>query len=155
MVMIRNLLVGIGFALTLGTPTAASAQLQDGTTVHVRLVSPITSESARAGDTINFVVTRDVVVNGAVVIARGTPAVGSVVAARRAIWGFIDHHPVLSLAFVKTTAVDGQLVRLRAANAYGQVNIDRSDHHHYLQWATEGDTFEALVAGEYVLGGLK
>jgi len=57
---------------------------------------------------------------------------------------------VLSFAFVETTAVDGQPVRLRAPNAYGQVNIDREGYHHDFQWATEGDTFEAAVVGDYV-----
>jgi hypothetical protein len=137
-------------ALMLATPTAAAAQLQDGTIVNVRLVSPITSEDAKPGDAIALVVTKDVVVNGAVLIARKTPAVGSVVVARRASWGFTWHRAALALAFTQTTAVDGQAIRLRATNAYGQVNIDRSDYHHDLQWATEGDVFQASVAGDYV-----
>jgi len=147
---IRNLGACAGLAwLMLASPTAATAQLQDGTIVHVRLVSPLTSEDAKPGDTIGFLVTRDVVVDGAVVIKRKTPAVGTVVAARRASWGFIWRHAVLSFAFVETTSVDGQSIRLRASNGYGQVNIDRNDYHHNLQWATEGDTFEASVAGDY------
>jgi hypothetical protein len=149
---IRHLVACAGLVwLMLATPTAATAQLQDGTIVHVRLRGPITSEDARTGDRIAFVVTRDVVVDGAVVIARKTPAVGTVVAARRASWGFIWHHGALSFAFVETTAVDGQSIGLRASNGYGQVNIDRGDYHHDLQWATEGDTFDAAVAGNYVL----
>jgi hypothetical protein len=147
---IRNLVACTGLAsLVLATPPAVAAELQDGTIVHIRLVSPITSEDAKAGKTIAFVVTRDVVVDGAVVIARKTPAVGIVVAARRASFGFIWHRPLLSFAFMQTTAVDGQSIRLVATTGYGQVNIDRSDYHHNLQWASEGDVFEASVGGNY------
>src|SRR5215475_3213930 len=104
---IRNLVTCIGLAwLIFATPTTVAAQLRDGTIVHVRLVSPITSENAKAGDSLPFVVTRDVVVDGAVVIARKTPAAGLIVAARRANWGFIYHRPLLSFAFVQTMAVD-------------------------------------------------
>jgi hypothetical protein len=148
---IRTLVVCTGLAwLMLAAPAAVAAELQDGTIVHVRLVSPITSEDAKAGDTVRFVVTRDVVVDGAVVIARKTPVLGKVVAARRASWGFIDHRGMLAFAFVQTTAVDGQSIGLRATNGYGLVSIDRGDYHHDLQWATEGDTFDASVAGTYI-----
>lgn len=147
---IRSVLAGAGFVgLMVAAPAAAAAQLPDGTIVQVRLISPITSEDAKPGDTIRFSVTRDVIIDGNVVIPRKTRAVGTVVAARRARWGFIWRRPVLSFAFVETTAVDGQPVRLRAPNAYGQVNIDREGYHHDLQWATEGDTFEAAVVGDY------
>jgi hypothetical protein len=96
-------------------------------------------------------VTRDVLVNGAVVIARGTPVAGIVLVARRASTGFIWHNAKLAFTFVRTTGVDGQPVRLRAPNGGGdgRVNIDRDDLHHRLQWATEGDTFQAVVAGNY------
>jgi len=134
----------------LATPEAVAPQLPDGAIVHMRLVSPVTSETAHVGDSIAFVVTRDVIANGAVVIARKTPALGTVVIARRANWGFWGWYSGrLSLAFTQTTAVDGQTIRLRTTNDYGQVNIDRGDYHHAFQWATEGDTFEAFVAGTY------
>jgi hypothetical protein len=147
---IRNLVsCAVLASLTVAASAARAAELQDGTIIHVRLVSPISSEDAKAGNSVAFVVTKDVIVDGAVVIARKTPAVGAIVAARRASFGFISHHAVLSFAFIQTTAVDGQSIRLRASNVSGEVNIDRSDYHHNLQWATEGDTFQAAVAGNY------
>ena len=153
MSMTRILLTCAGISsLMLATPGAVAPQLEDGAVVHMRLVSPVTSETANVGDSIAFVVTRDVVANGAVVIARKTPALGTVVVARRANWGFGRWYSGrLSLAFMQTTAIDGQTIRLRATNGYGQVNIDRGDYHHAFQWATEGDTFEASVAGTYAL----
>jgi hypothetical protein len=145
---IRNVVAFTSLAwLMLAVPNAVAADLPDGTIVHLRLVSPITSELTKAGDTIRFVVDRDVIIDGAVVIARKTPAVGTVVAARRASRGdFVVHHAKLQLTFIQTRTVDGQPIRLRACNDYGQVNIDRGDYHHDLQWATEGDVFEASVA---------
>src|SRR5438105_4439611 len=55
---------------------AAAAQLPDGTRVPVRLLNVITSETSATGDFIEFVVTRDIVVSGEVVIPRGSHTVG-------------------------------------------------------------------------------
>lgn len=137
--------------LSIGPTSAAIGQLLDGTVVQLRLVSPITSEDAKAGDRIRFVVTRDVVVNGGVLVERGAPAEGGIVAARRASWGFIWHKAALAFAFTQTTAVDGQPIMLRAMNPGGVVKVDRSDYHHNLQWATEGDPLEASIVGNYVV----
>ncbi|HUK33478.1 MAG TPA: hypothetical protein VLV86_06195 [Vicinamibacterales bacterium] len=73
---------------------------------------------------------RDVVVD-VVVIARTTPVEGTVVAARPASWGVVSHHAVPAFAFVQTTALDGQSIRLRATNGYGQVNV--GNYHRDLQ----------------------
>jgi hypothetical protein len=148
---IRILLPLLSLAwLMLAPSSAVAAELRDGTIVQVRLVSPISSELAKPGDSIRFVVASDVVVNGAVVIARKTPALGAVVTARRTGHNSSRRHPILAVSFIQTTGVDGQAIRLRAPNDYGQVTIDRSDYHHELQWATEGDVFHASVAGDYV-----
>jgi hypothetical protein len=146
------LLAAAGLAsvmLSTTSASAAAAQLPEGTVVHVRLVSPITSETAKAGDRIHLVVTRDVIVDGLVVIARRTPAEGAIVAARRASWGFIWHRAKLQFTYIQTTSVDGQLIRLRAQSLDNRVNVNRSDYHHGLQWATEGDPLEAYVVGNY------
>jgi len=134
-----HLLAATGLAaFMLSTPASATAaQLPEGTVVYVRLLSPITSETAKAGDRIHFVVTSDVVAGGDVVIARRTPAEGAIVAARRASWGFIWHRAKLAFTFVQTTGVDNR------------VNINRGDYHHGLQWASEGDPLAAYVVGNY------
>src|SRR5262249_33426016 len=119
------------------------------TIVHVRLLSPITSEDSKAGDRIRFVVTKDVIADGVVIIARKTSVAGTVTAARRASWGFIWHRAVLAFAFDRTTEVNGQDVTLRSRTPSCQVTINRSNYHHNLQWANGGDTFEASVAGNY------
>ena len=58
----------------------------------------------------------------------------------------------LTKGLAQTTAVDGQTVTLRAPNAGGVISIDRSDYHHNLQWATEGDPLEASIVGNYAVG---
>ena len=148
----RHLLAATGLAsLMLSTTSApaAAAQLPEGTAVHVRLVSPITSETAKAGDRLHFVVTSDVIADGLVVITRRTPAEGAIVAARRASWGFIWHRARLAFTYIQTRGVDGQLIQLRALSIDNRVNINRGDYGHGLQWATEGDPLEAYVVGNY------
>ena len=141
----------VSLMLSTTPASATTAQLPEGTVVHVRLISPITSETAKAGDRLHFVVTSDVVSDGVVVIARRTPAEGAIVAARRASWGFIWHRAKLAFTYIQTTGVDGQLIRLRALSLDNRVNINRGNYSHGLQWATEGDPLEAYVVGNYDL----
>jgi hypothetical protein len=134
-------------------PAAASAgQLADGTMVHVRLLNPISSETSTRGQPLAFVVTRDVIVDGEVVIARGTHASGMIVKARRADWGAFDEDRArLAFAFHHTIATNGQVISLRASpvrRPNDRITIDRSGRK-YLQWASETDPFEAYVDGTY------
>jgi hypothetical protein len=142
-------------ALVLVAPRqAAAAHLPQGTRVPVRMTSMISSERSQSGDPVAFVVTADVMVDGVVVIPRGTAVAGWVLKVRRRSWGFISHDAKLTLMFGHTTSTGGQPVRLRASNLDpmgGRVEIDRDRRHHGLQWAGVGDTFEAYVDGEYDL----
>jgi hypothetical protein len=145
--------VWLWFALLL--PAATSPiYLADGTMVRVRLLNPITSELSTSGQPIGLVVTRDVIVGGEVVIARGAQVSGMIVKARRADWEFLDDDKAqLAFTFHHTTTTNGQVIRLRASptrrpNDRVVVNRSRYDHHD-LQWATEGDTFYAYVDGNY------
>jgi len=138
----------------LAASPAAAAHLREGTRVPVRMTSTINSESSQAGDPVAFVVTSDVVVDGAVVIARGTPVAGWLLKVQRRSWGFISHDAKLIFMFSHTTARNGTAIRLRSSNVDpmgGRVEIDRDRRHHGLQWAGVGDTFEAYVDGEYDL----
>jgi hypothetical protein len=141
--------------LVLLAPSLASAAgLREGTPVPVRMTSVINSEDSKSGDPVAFIVTSNVVVDGVVVIARGTRATGWVLKARRSAQGFIWHDAKLTFMFSYTTATNGQPIRLRSSNLDpngGHVVIDRDRRHHGLQWAAEGDTFEAYVDGNYDL----
>jgi hypothetical protein len=140
-------------SLVLWLPGNALAErLGDGTPVRVRLLKPINSESAKSGQPLEFVVTRDVVVDGRVLIKRGTLVSGAVVRARRADWDFTDHdHPKLAFRFHHTTASNGGTIHLRASSVRqkdDQVVLERYRGHELL-WAGEADTFEAFVDGDY------
>ena len=125
-------------AVWLGVTASAAAsasELRDGTSVPVRLVGAIDSETARPGQRLRFVVTANVVSDGGeTLIQRNTAVNGVVTDARRARWGFSNRQPRLAFAFTLTTARDGQIVRLRASvrvesggKAQLQLRVDRAD----------------------------
>ena len=135
-------------------PSGVSAvQLSDGTPVIVRLLRPINSETSKSGQSLEFVVTSDVIVDGEVLITRGTRAVGMIVESRRARWRFSDHdHPRLAFRLHYTIASSGQVINLRASPTRRRDNhlvVDRLGRRHELQWAGEADTFETYVDGNY------
>lgn len=58
---------------------AAQVPVRDGQTVSLKLRNVITTDNVRKGDTIEFEVSEDILVNGHVVIAKGATAQGKVV----------------------------------------------------------------------------
>lgn len=141
------------FLMTLTASTLSAAELRDGTRIQVRLLTFISSEESKEGDPIEFVVTKDVVADGRVLIAGGTRVLGSVVKAKRARWGdSSNRHAKLAFVFTYTVASNGALVRLRGPapqRSDGRQKIDRDKFHHAFQWAFEADTFDAYVDGNY------
>jgi len=130
---------------------ATAVQVPDGTPVPVRLLRPIDSQTAKVGDPLTFIVSRDVVVDGTLVIRRGARVFAEVVKARPAHWSSL-HGGKLEFRFSQTTAVDGRALRLRASlvpREKDRVLVDRDDLHHSLQWASEADAFNAYVDGTY------
>ena len=63
----------------LAQSVSADVPLVDGTRVRVRLAQVISSETSTPGDVIACTVIQDVVVDGVVVIAHGTPVTGRIV----------------------------------------------------------------------------
>lgn len=62
-------------------PAVASAQeivLKNQTAVHLKLGRPLSSETAKVGEEVNFEVAEPVIVNGRTVVDKGAPAVGAV-----------------------------------------------------------------------------
>jgi hypothetical protein len=134
------------------TSPASAGRLQDGTVVPVRMVGIINSETSNAGQPLVFVVTDDVVIDGAVAIKRGTAVAGEVTRVRRAKWGFTDKKPILEFTFRLTTASNGQVIPLRASAGRGSqatVVVDRGRRHHQIRWAGDADMFRAYVDGTY------
>ena len=94
-------------------PTEDEIVLAEGTPLVVVTAHEITSKEAKPNDTVKFTVNEDVIVNGQVVIRKGTEAVGSVVTAQKG--GYMGNSGKLAIAVETTTTVDGQPLKLRAA----------------------------------------
>jgi hypothetical protein len=75
-----SLVAGLIFLSLLALPGfAARVPLRDGQTVKLKLRNVITTDNVRKGDTIEFEVSEDVLINGHVAIAKGATAQGKVV----------------------------------------------------------------------------
>lgn len=92
---------------------AAEVVLPDGTQLNVITTEEISSKTAAEGDALTFKVDEDIVVNGKVVIAKGTLVKGEVSNAKKS--GRMGKAGALSIRVLSTEAVDGQKVKLRAS----------------------------------------
>ena len=95
--------------------------LTEGTPVKVVLVEEISTKTAKLGDPVSFEIAQDVIVNGVVLLSRGTRAKGAVINASPA--GRIGKSGKLAIAIESTTTVDGNELKLRAAQ--GREGRDR------------------------------
>ena len=87
--------------------------LTEGTSLNLITAHEISSKVAKLGDAVSFKVDEDVVINGHVVISKGTPAKGSVMNAEKS--GRMGKSGKLGIQVESTTTIDGQPLRLRAA----------------------------------------
>lgn len=87
----------------------------EGTLVTIRPQAEISTETARTGDTVQFVVTDAVTVQGRTVIAEGAAVTGTVLLARES--GRANHAGELVLGIDRVTAVDGKPLPLRLSAA--------------------------------------
>lgn len=87
--------------------------LAEGTPINVITAQEITSKEAKPNDPVNFTVNEDVVVNGQVIVRKGTSALGSVINAEKG--GYMGKSGKLAVQVESTTTVDGQPLKLRAA----------------------------------------
>jgi hypothetical protein len=149
--------VAVAVSFVLAAPahsvSAADVHLIDGTRVRVRLTQVISSDTSTPGDVIGLNVVRDVVVDGVVAIAHGTPVTGRIVAAAPSRW---RRHPArLIFRITETTSVAGQLIRLRSSRTTSGdgivvMNTTRSA---LLIWAADGTPFDAFVDGDHTVAG--
>jgi hypothetical protein len=96
--------------------------LAEGTAINVVTVDETTSKDAKPNDQVKFEVDEDVVVNGQVVVRKGTPAIGSVINAEKR--GYMGKSGKLAIQVESTQTVDGQPLKLRAAK--GREGKDKS-----------------------------
>jgi hypothetical protein len=87
--------------------------LAEGTPINVAVAKEVTSKEAKPNDPVDFTVVDDLVINGQVVVRKGTPAVGSVINAEKG--GYMGKSGKLAVQVESTSTSDGQRLKLRAA----------------------------------------
>jgi hypothetical protein len=97
--------------------------LPEGTPINVITAQEVTSKAAKPNDPVNFTVNEDLVINGQVVVRKGTPAIGSVINAEKG--GYLGKSGKLGIQVESTQTVDGQPLKLRAAK--GKEGKDKTD----------------------------
>ena len=85
----------------------------EGTPLNVVTTQEVTSKTASPNDNVNFKVDEDLVVNGHVIVTKGTLARGSVINAEKG--GYLGKSGKLGIQVESTETVDGQPLKLRAA----------------------------------------
>jgi hypothetical protein len=85
----------------------------EGTSINVAVAKEVTSKEAKPNDPVEFTVAEDLVINGQVVVRKGTPAVGSVINAVKG--GYMCKSGKLAVHVESTTTSVGKPLKLRAA----------------------------------------
>ena len=104
------------------TNTAVPVVIPDGTEISAVTTETITSKTANEDDPITFKVDEDVIINGHVVIAKGTTLKGVVTNAKKS--GRMGKGGELNVRVESTTTVDGQKLKVRAAK--GKAGDDKT-----------------------------
>jgi len=154
------------FAAWFVSPAAgqeATVHLADGTHVVLRLMQFISSETSAPGDPVRFGIQDDVVNDaGIVTIKRGTVATATITLVKRSRWRnewWSWPHELKSGCLVinlqATYAVDGQRIPLRATPSSLTPGLGPSsfplemEPHSTMQWAHDGERFNAFVDGAF------
>jgi hypothetical protein len=75
-------------AVVVAAPAAAGPVLAAGTSVRVRTLSPLNSQENKTGQQFDLETAEDILVDGRVVVPRGTPAVGELtLVKKKGMWG--------------------------------------------------------------------
>jgi hypothetical protein len=85
----------------------------EGTPINVVTVKEVTSKEAKPNDPVEFTVAEDLVINGHVIVSKGTAATGSVINAEKR--GYMGKSGKLGVQVESTTTSSGERLRLRAA----------------------------------------
>lgn len=119
---IKRSFVAIVMVASLSVPLYAAASVHrfqdeivvtEGTPINVVTVKEVTSKDAKPNDPVEFTVAEDLVINGHVIVRKGTPSVGSVINAEKG--GYLGKSGKLGVQVESTTTTDGARLKLRAA----------------------------------------
>jgi hypothetical protein len=96
---------------TVNVATDLKLKIPDGTPIEIELVNNVSSEQVKEGDFVQFKVTKDVEINGVVVIKKDASARGHIVMAKKAgRWG---KQGKVDWAMNDVMCVDGHTISLR------------------------------------------
>jgi len=104
--------LALGFFMMAFSSYASEVTIKAGTPIPVRLQEAVSSETTTAGQTVRFLVTRDVSVDDIVVIKAGSEVVGDVTYSQKT--GSLGKEGKVFLVIRYATAVDNTKVPLRA-----------------------------------------
>lgn len=93
-----------------GPVASGPAKIAPGTSIRLAVEEAVSSSSAKAGDPLKVVAAEDLVINGHVVIAKGAPATGRIIMAKKK--GRASYDGSLEVTVDSVRAVDGQNVAL-------------------------------------------
>jgi hypothetical protein len=96
--------------------------LSEGTPINLVTAKEIITREAKPDDPIEFTVAEDLVINGQVVVRKGTPATASVIIPEKG--GYLGKSGKLAIHIESTTTSDGQRLRLRATT--GRAGDDKA-----------------------------
>ena len=154
--MAKRLVSAVALFALIGTISATAAQsgkkviLPGGTVVTVVAVNPVSSSTAKVGDTFAIQAQSDVVANGWIAIAKDAPGQGTVVSVDQA--GSHGHPGSLGIQMDWIYAVDGEKIRLTSQdiNQEGESKAGVSSTVTIISWATLG--LVGLFAHNFVKG---
>ncbi len=139
--------VVVSVAIGIPAATEPTMAVPAGTRVQVKLLKLLTSQNSQPGEAVQFEVAQDVVIQGVVVISRGTPAEGSVTDAKayrsyKRFWTLHHSFPgQLGFTISRTRSVAGDDIRL-----WGPLlHVNQPPHGPMFSWHHEGETFDAVV----------
>ncbi len=104
--------LALGFLMMAFSSYASEVTIKAGTPIPVRLQEAVSSETATAGQTVRFSVTRDVSVDDIVVIKAGSEVLGDVTYSQKT--GSLGKEGKVFLVVRYATAIDNTRVPLRA-----------------------------------------
>jgi len=134
-------------AIGITAAAAPATAVPPGTRVQVKLVTLMFSQTSQLGELLQFEVSRDVVIDGVVVISHGTQAVGSVTNAKaydshRPFWTVNhSHRAQLGFTIFETKSINGSVVRLSGPLTH----VNQLPPRPLISWHHAGETFEAVV----------
>jgi hypothetical protein len=124
-------------------------QLPAGQALWVRLIAPVTTYTAKVGDPIHAVLTRDLVCENEVVLAMGSPVDGVVRSKRKVGWGIRHETAALELEFHR--ADDGSGVPIEFTARVEEVeNARELVRKGVIQGIRSSDTFQGSINSKLI-----